>query len=146
MSHLNTAVFRHSSHSSDRVFRQLTDLMVTGPRKLDILSACRIYHVEMSEIRIQLLVFKACPLADAARDALEVALTMVGLPKYEEVDILDPSTADELRGWGSPTILIDGQDVAGNVKGDSVGCRVYDGPGRVPSAEDIAAVIRNSME
>lgn len=99
----------------------------------------------MSEPRIQLLVFDGCPLADAARVALEAALTMVGQPQYEEVDILDPNTSDELRGWGSPTILIDGRDLAGNVKGDSVGCRVYDGPGRVPSPEEIAAVIRNSL-
>lgn len=103
------------------------------------------YHVDMSEPKIQLLVFEGCPLADAARDALEVALTAVGVSRYEEVDILDPDTADELRGWGSPTILIDGQDVTGNAKGDSVGCRVYDGPDRVPSPEEIAAVIRSSM-
>ena len=110
------------------------------------LNGSRIYHVDMSNPRIQLLVFDGCPLADAARDALEVALTMVGLPKYEEVDILDPDSADELRGWGSPTILVDGQDLLGNVKGESVGCRVYDSPGRVPSPEMIAAVIRSSME
>lgn len=71
---------------------------------------------------------------------------MVGLREYEEVDILDPSTAEELRGWGSPTILIDGRDATGNARGDSVGCRVYDGPDRVPSPEDIAAVIRDSIQ
>ena len=100
----------------------------------------------MSGPKIQLLVFEGCPLADAARRALEQALVKVGLKQYEEVDILDSGTADGLREWGSPTILVDGQDVTGNKKGNSVSCRVYDGPDRVPLSEDIAAAIRNSMQ
>lgn len=98
----------------------------------------------MSEPKIQLLVFEGCPLAGAARAALEEALGIVGLTGYEEVDILDSDTADELRGWGSPTILVDGQDATGGPKGDSVGCRVYSGPDRVPDAKAIADHIRNA--
>ena len=99
----------------------------------------------MSEPKIQLLVFEGCPLADAARQTLEEALAIVGLQQYEEVDILDPAAAEELRGWGSPTILVDGQDVTGDARGDSVGCRVYSGPDRVPDAKMIADRIRQAI-
>ena len=46
-----------------------------------------------------------------------------------------------LRGWGSPTILVNGEDVVGNAKGEGVGCRVYDAPGGVPTPEYIATKI-----
>ena len=90
---------------------------------------------------VQLLVFKNCPLADAARASLRKALAELSNAGYTEVDILDPATPEELRGWGSPTILVDGVDVSGAPKGDSVGCRVYQGPDRVPSPATIVASI-----
>lgn len=98
----------------------------------------------MSEPKIQLLVFEGCPLADAARTSLQEALSIVGLQRYEEVDILKPDTADELRAWGSPTVLVNGQDATGGAKGDSVGCRVYSGPGRVLDAQTIVDHIRKA--
>lgn len=96
----------------------------------------------MAQPTIQLLVFEGCPLADAARESLQQALGELGIPDFEEIDILDPSTSDELRGWGSPTILVDGQDVTGSARGDNVGCRVYSGPDRVPSPTAIVESIR----
>lgn len=96
----------------------------------------------MDEPVIQLLVFDGCPLADAARESLREALTELGRAHFEEINILDPNTAQEFRGWGSPTILIDGRDVSGAAKGDSVGCRLYDGPNGVPSPESIVKNIR----
>jgi hypothetical protein len=91
---------------------------------------------------VQLLVFAGCPLAGTARRALEQALTECGLAAYEEIDLLAPETPDELRGWGSPTILVDGKDVTGVAKGDTVGCRVYTGPTKVPEVATIVACIR----
>lgn len=85
----------------------------------------------MSDVPVRLLVFAGCPLAAAARQALEQALG--------EIDLLAPETAEELRGWGSPTILIDGEDVAGQPKGNEIGCRVYPGPTKVPSVATIVA-------
>jgi hypothetical protein len=61
---------------------------------------------------------------------------------YEEIDILDPDTPDDLPGWGSPTILVNGVDVSGQPKGNNVSCRIYPGPSRVPSSTDIVASIR----
>lgn len=97
----------------------------------------------MSEPNIQFLAFEGCPLADAAREALEQALRTVGL-QYDEVDLLDPKTPDDLRGWGSPTILINGRDVTGAPKGNSIGCRVYRGPGKVPDAKTIVDRIQEA--
>lgn len=95
----------------------------------------------MSRPAVQLLVFAGCPLAAAARESLRAALAELDLPGYEEIDILDASTPAELRAWGSPTILVDGEDVSGLPKGNSVSCRVYDGPLGVPTAKAIAAYI-----
>lgn len=95
--------------------------------------------------RIQFLWFDGCPLADATRAALEQAMEIENLARghYESVDLLDPATPESLAGWGSPTILVNGRDVTGQPRGDGVGCRLYDTGDRVPSAETIAAAIRN---
>jgi hypothetical protein len=90
---------------------------------------------------IQLLVFSGCPLANAARASLGQALAELQIAGYVEVDLLDPATPAELRAWGSPTILVDGEDVTGGRPGDGIGCRVYEGPDRVPAAATIVASI-----
>lgn len=101
-------------------------------------------HAESAPL-IQFLSFDGCPLADAARAALERALEMCGLSagQYEAIDILDPQTPEGLARWGSPTILVHGHDVSGHAQGDGVGCRLYDTKDQVPSAETIALAIRN---
>jgi len=98
----------------------------------------------MAHPRIQLLVFDGCPLADAARRSLQTALDSLELPGFEEIDLLDPATPDELRGWGSPTILMGGEDLTGGEKGSAVGCRVYDGQDGVPGPAWIAQRIRRA--
>ena len=47
-------------------------------------------------MRIQLLTFQGCPLADAARAALKQALVQCGLSSYEEIDIFNPDTPEDL--------------------------------------------------
>jgi hypothetical protein len=95
----------------------------------------------VSDLTILFLAFDGCPLADAARTNLEQALSDCGISGYRTVDILDPETPEELRGWGSPTILVNGVDVGGQDKGNGVGCRIYPGAEKVPSAAEIAARI-----
>jgi mercuric ion transport protein len=97
----------------------------------------------MSDLTIQFLAFEGCPLADAARANLELALSDCGISGHRTVDILDPETPDELRGWGSPTILIDGIDIGGQDQGNGVGCRIYPGEDKVPSVAEIAAKVRS---
>lgn len=100
----------------------------------------------MTQPRIQLLIFDGCPLAEAARDSLSNALTALGFSDFEEIDILDPATSEELRAWGSPTILVDGRDVGGAAKGDGACCRLYSGSDRVPSPSTIVASISKLSE
>ena len=93
--------------------------------------------------RIQFLFFAGCPLAGPAQTMLERALTHCGLQahQYEHIDILDPSTPKGIARWGSPTILVNGEDVSGHSRGDAVGCRVYKTPDQVPTVEMIARAI-----
>ena len=74
---------------------------------------------------VQLLFFPGCPNVDAARGTLARALSEVDdPPPIHEVDVTDPRTPPDLRSWGSPTILIDGVDVAGGEASGSC-CRLY---------------------
>jgi mercuric ion transport protein len=90
-------------------------------------------------MKIQLLSFPGCPHADEARDTLRRVLVAAGLsPRFEEVDVTAPQTPEPLRNWGSPTILLNGADVAGESP-EGPSCRLYeDGKLRgVPSDEMI---------
>ena len=97
-------------------------------------------------MKIQFLSFEGCPLSDAARDQLDQALNACDFnEKYEVIDIMDPDTSEDLRSWGSPTILINGLDVTGFPKGDSVGCRIYPGPERVPNSDEIMKCFMSAL-
>lgn len=89
-------------------------------------------------MKIQLLHFQGCPNVDAARTALRDALAAeeLDLP-IEEIDVEDDAAPEWAHGWGSPTILIDGQDVAGEQPSGSSCCRLY--RGGAPSVEVIRA-------
>lgn len=79
-------------------------------------------------MKIQLLSFPGCPNADVAREALRHALHQVGLPpQFDDVDVSAPDTPEPLKGWGSPTILVNGSDVAGETRSINPSCRLYEG-------------------
>ncbi len=86
-----------------------------------------------------------CPHVEDARRNLVEALERSAAPRrWRELLSTDASTPEKWRGYGSPTILVAGEDVAGEppaVGGRS--CRMYrDGNGRnqgVPPVEMIAA-------
>ncbi|MEO8845390.1 MAG: mercuric transporter MerT family protein [Kofleriaceae bacterium] len=92
-------------------------------------------------MKIQLLHFAGCPNVVAARTALREALAAEELETaIEEIDVEDPVAPEWARGWGSPTILIDGQDVTGEPRSTSStasACRLY--AGGAPSIESIRA-------
>ena len=94
-------------------------------------------------MHIQFLAFSGCPLAEPAKKNLKEALANSGAV-FEEIDILDANCPKDLPGWGSPTILINGQDVTGHSKGNNVSCRVYNMPGGVPDVECIRACLEKS--
>jgi hypothetical protein len=96
-------------------------------------------------VKIQLVYFPGCPHIDAARTALHRELRALDLfVAIEEIDITAPSIPAELRHWGSPTILIEGQDVEGAAPGEDVAsCRLYAGETRGAPA---GAAIRAALE
>ena len=100
-------------------------------------------------MRIQIVTFQGCPNASATRAALERALASAGIAnRIEEVDTSAPETPEPLRGWGSPTVLIDGVDVEGQAAPTGPNCRLYrDVEGKVQGAPPeslLSAAIRHA--
>lgn len=100
-------------------------------------------------MKIQLLYFEGCPNIDAARAAICTALEAERLDLVpEEIDIEASTAPTWARGWGSPTILVDGKDVTGQApptSSESSACRLY--AGGAPSVDVIRARLRgNSSE
>ncbi|MCB9565778.1 MAG: histidine phosphatase family protein [Myxococcales bacterium] len=99
-----------------------------------------------AEPRCELLWDPSCPNVEAARDALRAALVGLGLgPRWIERRVDDPALPEHARGYASPTILVDGRDVAGAGPTCGSGCRVYaagEGIGGAPSPAMIAAALR----
>ncbi len=89
-------------------------------------------------MKVQLLYFEGCPNIDRARSALRDAMVAEGvIATVEEVDLRAADAPADLRGWGSPTILIDGADVQGATRSAGSSCRLY--KGGAPSVDDIRA-------
>lgn len=99
-------------------------------------------------MKVQLLSFPGCPNTAAALESLrEVLASRRPGVHVEEIDTTATDAPAGLRGWGSPTILIDGQDVGGAVAPGHTSCRLYrDANGRMqgvpPRALIEAAVAR----
>jgi len=102
-------------------------------------------------VRVQLITFSGCPNAPAARSLIERAFADAGIvASIEEVDALSPDTPAALREWGSPTILLNGQDVGGERGPTGSSCRLYpDDNGQiqgVPSRAAFSAALTRSLK
>ncbi len=100
-------------------------------------------------IRIELIYDADCPAADDARENLREALRHMNLPpRWTEWERSSPATAQSMRAFGSPTILVDGRDVAGIEAAGAASCRIYQPrPGRlaaVPPVEMIAVALKEA--
>ena len=97
-------------------------------------------------MRVQLLFFAGCPHVDATRRVLREALESSGLGEVtlEQIDVDAPSTPADFRDWGSPTILINGVDIAGERAPSGRSCRLYGGAGGVPSRQLIEDALHSS--
>jgi hypothetical protein len=103
---------------------------------------------------VQLLWWEGCPSTERALAELREALADVGLPEahVRMHEIKTDAEAGEAGFLGSPTILIDGTDVAGPGNGDVVGlsCRVYrrrDGTiSPTPDPDDLRETLRRALE
>ena len=90
---------------------------------------------------VELAYFEGCPHADEARRRLTQALSSAGLDtRWDEWDTGLPSIPERYRRFGSPTVLIDGTDVAGGVEGSGMSCVV----GGAPATDVILAALRSA--
>jgi hypothetical protein len=100
--------------------------------------------------RVELIYDSDCPNVDEARREIEAALLAEGLPARWEERKRPASDNDRPDAPGSPTVLVDGRDVApGNATGSSGGpsCRVYVDGSRMrgaPSRDTIREVLRTT--
>ncbi|HJX17633.1 MAG TPA: MerC family mercury resistance protein [Acidiferrobacterales bacterium] len=96
---------------------------------------------------IEFLYDRDCPNVSDARAALRRVLENAGMPlHWQEWERNDPTAPVHARRYGSPTILVDGMDIAGECPSDEPSCRIYaPEPGRhrgVPSMEMIMLALK----
>ena len=97
-------------------------------------------------MRVELIYDADCPNVAAARTALIDAFAEVGMPpRWEELERGAARLPAYARTFGSPTILVDGKDVAGtSLDDDGPSCRVYCDHGRLtlaPSVDQLCAAL-----
>ena len=80
-------------------------------------------------MKIELIYFDGCPNADKARKNLKKAFEEGGIDAgWTEWEQKNPKAPAYVRQYGSPTILVDGKDIAGMPDGSGApSCRLYDG-------------------
>jgi mercuric ion transport protein len=89
-------------------------------------------------MRVQLLYFEGCPNLELARAALREAMAAEQIDaRVDEIDVEAEDAPEWARGWGSPTILIDGTDLTGATRSNGPSCRLYEDG--APSVEQIRA-------
>jgi hypothetical protein len=97
---------------------------------------------------VELIYDADCPNVRRARRALIEGFSLAGLqPSWTAWDRKSPESLAHVRGYGSPTILVDGRDVAGVAPGNGESsCRLsHDGAGSfqgAPSVEQVAEALR----
>jgi hypothetical protein len=99
------------------------------------------------KVQIELIYDADCPNVPAAREAIQAACRQAGMSgQWQEWDRASADVPDYVAHYGSPTVLVDGVDVAGgDSESDARACRVYrthEGEFTgVPPAETIAALL-----
>jgi hypothetical protein len=101
---------------------------------------------------VELVYDRDCPNVAEARTQLERALAEVGLRvTWKEWNLESSDCPKYAQQYGSPTILVNGLDVEGNVAGVTANCcRIYsDRRGHlkgVPSVEQITSALQLSQQ
>ncbi len=63
---------------------------------------------------VELIYFTGCPNVESARDNLRTALSTKGLtPEWREWNQTDADAPARVKQYGSPTVLVDDEDVTG---------------------------------
>lgn len=97
--------------------------------------------------RVDLVFDDDCPNVPAAREQLRAAFAQLGLnPRWRELVNGDADVPEYARGFGSPTVLVDGRDILGAAPDRASSCRLYrDEDGAltgVPGVERIVEALR----
>ncbi len=91
---------------------------------------------------VELIYDRDCPNASQARENLLRAFSQAGqTPRWREWERTDPQAPAHARAYGSPTILVDGKDVADSDAADAACCRIYAaGDGKHQGAPPVALI------
>jgi len=96
---------------------------------------------------VELVYDHDCPNLDRARATIRAALREVGAePAWQEWDRASAETPNDLRRFGSPTVLVNGRDVGCDdnamAQAEATACRVYrDANGRVCGAPSSRSIV-----
>lgn len=83
---------------------------------------------------VELIYFTGCPNVESARANLRTALSAKGLtPEWREWNQTDTDAPARVKQYGSPTVLVDDQDVTGAESVAAMACRASG----APSADEI---------
>ncbi len=84
----------------------------------------------MKTPRIELVYFEGCPNAWQARENLREAVDESSQAlTWSEWDLMEESTPADYRRFGSPTVLVNGEDVTGESVGtEALACRADGAP------------------
>ena len=98
--------------------------------------------------RIELIYDRDCPNVSATRENLRIALQQSGLSvDWQEWDRGSSTCPDYAKNYGSPTILVDGRDIAWDSQADGNHCRMYPkddgGLAGIPSVELVIASFKS---
>lgn len=100
----------------------------------------------MPDPKIELIYEQTCPNVDAARTQIKAACAQLGYSAdWREWEVSDARLPAYARGFGSPTILVDEVDVAGQVASVTDCCRIYpaaEGVQGVPALEQVVQALK----
>ena len=103
-------------------------------------------------MKVEVLYVTECPSHPAAVQLVKDVLAVEGITaEVNEVLVKDGQMAGELKFLGSPTIRIDGQDVAGEsrtTKNFALSCRLYPGSKQIglPPAEMVHRAVLEARQ
>jgi hypothetical protein len=79
--------------------------------------------------KVEIVYFTGCPNVESARANVQAALAQKGLPpEWREWDQTDPDVPARVMQYGSPTVLVDDQDVSGNEPVGAMACNSSGAP------------------
>ncbi len=91
---------------------------------------------------IEVLYVEDCPNVELARERIAAALQAVaGVATVSERLVTSHAEAERRGMRGSPTVLLDGLDVAAGEAGPSISCRLYRSDGRLEGAPSVATLV-----